>query len=124
MTGARRLFLSVAALTLGLGLLPRGIQGQQGPPYTLEQVEGYLAVGLSPDLILGRVQRDCLAFRLDAETERRLRAAGAQDAFLEALRQVCYREPGAAPTVRRSPLRDRASVRRRPTRGRPRRRRS
>ena len=95
MTGARRLFLAACGLTLGLVLIPSGIKGQQGPPYTLEQVEGYLAVGLSPELILSRVQRDCLAFRVQGEAETRLRAAGAQDAFLEALRGVCYRGPGA-----------------------------
>jgi len=81
---------------LALALLPGDVAGQQGPPYTLEQLEGYLAVGLSPELILNRVQRDCLAFRLDAAAEERLKAAGADEAFLQALRGVCYRGPEGA----------------------------
>jgi hypothetical protein len=93
MTRHRRSWWVGGSLLLVLALFPAGSHAQQGPPYTLEQLEGYLAVGLSPDLILSRVQRDCLAFRIDAAAEERLRVAGAQDAFMEALRGVCYRGP-------------------------------
>ena len=72
MTRYRRFPLAAGWLLLALALLPGDVAGQQGPPYTLEQLEGYLAVGLSPELILNRVQRDCLAFRLDAAAEERL----------------------------------------------------
>jgi hypothetical protein len=85
--------LAASWLLLAFAVLPADVVGQQIPPYTLEQLEGYLAVGLSPGLILNRVQRDCLAFRLDAAAEERLKAAGADDAFLQALRGVCYRGP-------------------------------
>jgi len=96
MTRYRRFPLAAGWLLLALALLPGDVAGQQGPPYTLEQLEGYLAVGLSPELILNRVQRDCLAFRLDAAAEERLKAAGADEAFLQALRGVCYRGPEGA----------------------------
>lgn len=105
MTRHRRFPLAAAWLFLALALLPADVMGQQGPPYTLEQLEGYLAVGLSPQLILSRVQRDCLAFRLDAAAEERLKTAGADQAFLEALGGVCYRGPEEAvePPVRLEP---------------------
>lgn len=105
MTRHRRFPLAAAWLFLALALLPVDVMGQQGPPYTLEQLEGYLAVGLSPQLILSRVQRDCLAFRLDAAAEERLKTAGADQAFLEALGGVCYRGPEEAvePPVRPEP---------------------
>jgi len=96
MTRHRRFPLAAGWLLLTLALFPADLVGQQGPPYTLEQLEGYLAVGLSPELILSRVQRDCLDFRVDARAEERLRAAGADDAFLQALRGVCYRGPEGA----------------------------
>jgi hypothetical protein len=96
MTRHRRFPLLAGWLLLALALFPVEVVGQQGPPYTLEQLEGYLAVGLSPQLILSRVERDCLAFRLDAAAEERLKTAGADQAFLEALRGVCYRGPEGA----------------------------
>jgi hypothetical protein len=96
MTYYRRFLLVGLWFMLGLGLPPADLRAQQGPPYTLEQLEGYLAVGLAPELILNRVQRDCLAFRMDTAAEERLRTAGADDAFLQALRGVCYRGPEEA----------------------------
>lgn len=122
MAGSSRSRLSVGrptlalalALVLALVVIPAGAGAQQGPPYTLEQVERYLNARTSPELLLGWVQRDCRAFVMDEETEGRLRSAGAPEAFLEGLRGACYRgpepeevpvrvEPAMEPEVQREP---------------------
>ena len=87
----RRFPLATFWLSLVLVLIPVGVSGQVGQPYTLEQLELLLAARQSTARILGLVQPECLSFRMDAEAVERLRAAGAEDELLEALRSVCYR---------------------------------
>lgn len=78
-------------------LVPAQIDAQEGRPYTLEQIEGLLEARLSSAVILNMVRPDCLAFRIDEESERRLAAAGATGEFMEGLRGVCYEGPEEAP---------------------------
>jgi hypothetical protein len=47
--------------------------------------------------ILNDLRRDCIAFEVTDEAAARLREAGADDAFLTALRDVCKRLPVQAP---------------------------
>ena len=93
MNSCRKVLLVSLWLTLILSLLQSSAAAQRSPPYTQEHLEAYLVVGLDPQLILARAKVDCLAFRIDAPTAERLRAAGATYEFLAALRSVCYLGP-------------------------------
>lgn len=83
------IFLSLSATLL----CPSAVQGQERQPFTLEQIEGLLAAGItSTQVILEMVGEDCLAFRV-AEAEEALSAAGASAELIQALRTVCYAGP-------------------------------
>ena len=91
-----RLFLPPTASFLLLSaflLTPCPAQGQEGQPYTLDQIEGLVAAGLSTSVILEMVRPDCLAFRIDQDAEDRLTAAGGNSGLIEGLKTICYRGP-------------------------------
>jgi hypothetical protein len=88
-----------AALTLAV---PATGSAQQGPAFTLDQVERLLRAKVPG--IISDLRRDCIAFEVTDEVATRLRAAGADDAFLTELRTVCKRLPQAeTPPVRAQP---------------------
>ena len=63
----------------------------QTKPFSLGDVEDLLGSGVSEVRILQLARRDCLLFKIDARSERRLRdAAGASVAFIRGLRTVCF----------------------------------
>lgn len=84
-----------ALLAACILLAPAAARGQQGPAYTLDQVERLLRAGLPG--ILDDLRRDCIAFEVTAEAVEKLRAAGADDAFLAGIREVCTKLPVQAP---------------------------
>jgi len=86
-----------AALTLAI---PGGGSAQQGPAYTLEQVERLLSAKVPG--IINDLRRDCIAFEVTDANVTRLKNAGADDAFIEQLRTVCKRLPQAAPPPTRA----------------------
>ena len=91
-----RLFLPPMASFLLLSaflLTPCPAQGQEGQPYTLDQIEGLVEAGLSTSVILEMVRPDCLAFRIDQDAEDRLTAAGGNSDLIEGLKTICYRGP-------------------------------
>jgi hypothetical protein len=72
---------------------------QQGPAFTLDQIERLLRAKVPG--ILDDLRRDCIAFEVTDEAATRLKDAGADDAFIGALRTVCKRLPQAqTPPVR------------------------
>lgn len=78
---------------------PDSGSAQQGPAFTLDQVERLLRAKVPG--ILDDLRRDCIAFEVTDEVVTRLRDAGADDAFIGALRTVCKRLPQAqTPPVR------------------------
>ena len=63
----------------------------QTKPFSLGDVEDLLGSGVSEVRILQLARRDCLLFKIDARSERRLRdTAGASVAFIRGLRTVCF----------------------------------
>jgi hypothetical protein len=72
-------------------------RAQQGTAYPLDQVEILLSGGVPVTTILERLRRDGISFRVDSIAERRLRTAGADSAFIQALRSVPYRGPVTPP---------------------------
>ncbi len=88
-----------AALILAL---PAGGSAQQGPAFTLEQVERLVRAKVPG--IINDLRRDCIAFEVTDDVATRLKAAGADDAFLVELRTVCKRLPQAeTPPARAQP---------------------
>ena len=63
-------------------------------PLTLQQVERLIEAGVTNNRIISLAARNKLAFRVDPEAERRLRAAGADSELVEALRGIRMAEPG------------------------------
>lgn len=59
-------------------------------PYALEDIEGMLKNGVATARILDLSKRACLSFRLNDETDTRLRRLGADPELLTGLRQSCY----------------------------------
>jgi hypothetical protein len=88
----RRAFVVLAIAFLAMPLASAAQAQQTTPAYTLDDVVVLLQGGHSTARILARVTPDCIAFRVDAATAT-LREAGADNALIEALRQVCYRAP-------------------------------
>ena len=88
----RAAFVLLAACVLAV---PAKVGAQQGPAFTLDQVERLLRANVPG--ILNDLRRDCIAFEVTDAAAMRLRAAGADDAFLAALRDVCKRLPAQAP---------------------------
>ena len=84
---------SAVVLVPALLALPHPLPSQERPPVTLEQIEELLAARLAPGVILRMAGADCLAFRVDEDAERRLRAAGANAELVAGLREACYRGP-------------------------------
>jgi len=74
-------------------------QAQQAA--TLEDVEGLLRAGVGD--IIGLLQDDCIAFEVSDAAVARLLAAGADDAFIDALRGVCTELPPPPPSAGTSP---------------------
>jgi hypothetical protein len=100
-------------LASGVLLTPSLARAQQGPAYTLNQVERLLQARVPG--ILDDLRRDCIAFEITDEAVTRLRAAGADDAFIAGIREVCKRLPaeppqGAQPPARREPTPAREEV--------------
>jgi hypothetical protein len=69
--------------------LPTAGSAQQGRPYSFDQVAQAIAAGAA-DSVLEQVTADCVSFVIDTPTEARLRAAGADERFVTALRDVCH----------------------------------
>jgi len=94
----RRLLLP-GAIVAALALFPSGSRGQQGRPYSLDEVRILIQGGLPTASILQRAGRNCLLFTVDDEAVGQLRAAGAAPDLIEGLRSVCVRlpQPAAAP---------------------------
>lgn len=84
-------------LLIGLAAQLHGAAAAQqtNSPYTLQEVLVLVQGGHSAARITSRISNDCIDFRVDAAAAE-LRRAGADDAMLAALRQVCYRAPRAA----------------------------
>jgi len=85
----RRLLPSIVA-AIGLLVVPVVTPAQESPPFSLDQVAEAVAADLGTR-ILERARMSCVSFVVDATTERRLRAAGADASFTTALRDVCHR---------------------------------
>jgi hypothetical protein len=90
----------VTAAVAALAVPSLGAAQQVGVrPYALEDVVVLLQGGHSAERIIARVRDDCIAFRVDAAAAA-LRRAGADDALIAGLRDVCYRAPATpAPQV-------------------------
>jgi len=89
---SRQLTAAYLAFAAALAFaLPSAGAAQQGPAFTLEQVERLLRAKVPG--ILDELRRDCIAFEVTGEVAGRLRAAGADDAFIEQLGTVCKRLP-------------------------------
>jgi hypothetical protein len=101
MMRGKKSLLAILWLLLALAVFPADILSQQG--YTLDELVEFVDRGFSPELILTLAQRDCLAFRMDAKAEERLREAGATDELLEVLKGVCYMGPKEDPLVQPEP---------------------
>lgn len=74
---------------------PRTAQGQQNPPYTLQDVLLLVGGGYSASRVLSRVESDCISFRVNESAVAELQKAGADSTLAAGLREVCYR---AVPT--------------------------
>ena len=86
------------ALTL-LVLFPPGLGAQELQPVAIERVLGLLGASQRTEVILGIFADErCRAFDVDAEAERRLREAGAEEDLIRGLRGVhpCSVEPEPA----------------------------
>lgn len=79
------LFLTLLLLT------PQVAQGQQNPPYTLQDVVLLVGGGHSAARILSRVESDCISFRVNDAAVAELRKAGADSALAAGLREICYK---------------------------------
>lgn len=91
--GARAAALAlVVAVTATLA--PPGAGAQERPPeelpFSMDQIAEAVAADLNSS-VLFRARSSCISFVVDATAERRLRAAGAESDFTEALRDVCFR---------------------------------
>lgn len=85
-------------LALGVALLAMPLTARaQGQPYRLDMITRLLEAGVSKSVILDRVRSACLASPLDAPAEARLSTAGADGAFIAALRATCVQSGSPAP---------------------------
>ncbi len=82
-----RLFASLVAASL-IGITG-GDASAQSLAYSMEDMEGLIESGVTPQRIVELAMRSCLAFELDAASIGRLQRAGATPALLASLREVC-----------------------------------
>lgn len=82
--------LPILFLTLLL-LAPQIVQGQQNPPYALQDVVLLVGGGHSAARILSRVEPDCISFRVNDTAVAELQKAGADSTLAAGLREICYR---------------------------------
>ena len=92
-------------IALALAIFPVAPQAQQSPAYSLEQLKILIQGGLPAASILRRTAQDCLAFRMDEEVTRQLRAVGATNQLIDGLRSTCVRLPQAAQPAVQPPAR-------------------
>jgi len=91
-------------VALALPLLAGPLRAQGDQPYSVEQLIRLIESRVfSEERILGLTQESCIGFRLDADSEARLREAGASDALIEGLRENCVRLPYGVESLRLSP---------------------
>ncbi|HSG82261.1 MAG TPA: Ig-like domain-containing protein, partial [Gemmatimonadota bacterium] len=73
---------------------PLRLQAQERQPYTIDQIARLLESGVfSTERILTLAREACIAFRVDAQAERRLIAVNASEELIRGLRDVCIRLP-------------------------------
>jgi S1-C subfamily serine protease len=96
------------AIILVLAVLTSTVTGAhaQSAAYSLDDVEGLIASGVAPERILEITRRSCIAFELSEDNTDRLRAAGAEQSLLSALRTVCSpaEQPAGGARTREVPL--------------------
>jgi hypothetical protein len=94
-----RIIIATALTALVLPALGAA-QEPAARPYVLEDIVVLIQGGHSTERILARVRNDCIAFRVDGAANA-LREAGADDALLSGLREVCFRARATTPTPAR-----------------------
>jgi hypothetical protein len=82
---------------------PTVAAAQGGVPYTLDQIVALVEGDWSGTDILALVRDECISFRVTQPAESRLRSAGAGEALVTGLRDVCYRGAPAARTAPAAP---------------------
>lgn len=81
-----------ALLAVACLAMPARAAAQQSTAYPLDEVIDLLRAGASTAVILGTVRTDCISFRVQAATAE-LRRAGADDALIRGLQDVCTKIP-------------------------------
>jgi hypothetical protein len=93
----RRLLGYVPALLLACAFLAQEASAQDGRPtaaLSVDLIERLFQAGFTTDAVLGEMRGQCLDFRPEAaDVQRRLRLAGADDAFFRELHTFCFRAP-------------------------------
>ena len=101
---ARRAIVAGSAV-LGLVLAtPLAEARAQGEPFTMEQLDEIVRSGaIAESRVVTIVTERCIAFPADGESMRRLRASGASESVLAAVRDACRILPGEPRWIRLEP---------------------